>query len=247
MIDDSAGKKMLRFLLKNFVEPEMVNSHQAISGAAIADLRDKTKTPHCKVDLTQPLLGTRFVVFDTETTGLYPFGGDEITSIGAVVIEDGEIRHDSTYNQLVNPHRPIPKLATSITGITQEMVAGQPNVFEALSSFLDFARNSCLVAHNSDFDLNFINLKLRKFCKTKIQHNTLDTLVMGMALYPSSSNHTLDYMCAKHSVVIEDRHTALGDALVTAKLFLEYLHLLRKRGVNTLKDLYSFLHWKSFI
>ena len=246
-MEDSAGKKMLRFLLKSFVEPETTGDQPAVSGAAIVDLRDKTKASHCRVDLNQPLLNTRFVVFDTETTGLHPFGGDEITSIGAVVIENGEVQRDLTYHQLVNPYRPIPRIATEITGITGEMVAGQPDVFEALRSFLDFARDSVLVAHNSDFDLNFINLKLRKFCKTKIQHNTLDTMVMGMSLYPSEPNHTLDYMCAKHSITVIDRHTALGDALITAELFLEFLYMLHKRSIKTLKDLYSFLHWKSFI
>lgn len=238
---------MLRFLLKNFVEPEFANNRPGLSEAAFMDLRKKTKPSHCCIDLKQPLLSTRFVVFDTETTGLHPFGGDEITSIGAVVIENGNLRRDLTYHQLVNPYRPIPPIATEITGITEEMVADQPDIFEALRSFLDFTQNSCLVAHNSDFDLSFINIKLRKFCKTKIQHNTLDTMVLGMTLYPTDSNHTLDNMCTKHGIEVVDRHNALGDALITAELFLEFLYLLRNRGVNTLRDLYSYLHLRSLV
>jgi len=186
------------------------------------------------------------VVFDLETTGLYPFGGDEITSVSAVIVENGRVKQDTYFDQLVNPKRPIPPIATEITGITDDMVSNAPSVLWVLNEFLDFSRNSILVAHCADFDLNFINLKLKQFCHTKISHRIVDTYVLSAALLTGKNCQTLDSLLKFFEIPTEGRHTSLGDSLMTAEILIRFLHILAERDIHTLEDLSAYLRWRSF-
>ncbi len=217
-----------------------------IDPAVLLEIRYKTAAEKNKISLDTPLMKTRFVVFDLETTGLYPFSGDEITSVSAVVIENGQLRKDIYFDQLVNPHREIPPIATEITGISNEMVENSPSVLWVLNEFLDFARNSVLVAHNSDFDLHFINIKLKQYCHTKISHHIVDTFILSNALLTGKNCQTLDALIRFYKLSPEGRHTSLGDSLVTAEILLEFLKMLASRNIHTLGDLYNYLHWRSF-
>jgi len=201
--------------------------------------------PKNSISLNQRLDQTRFVVFDTETTGLHPYAGDEIISLSAVIIENGKVDSVHYFDRYVNPCRPIPPLATEITGITEAQVQGQPDIFHVLEDFLDFAGNAVLVAHNADFDLGFINIKLKRFCETRLSHLSLDTLTLSFALHPGLKNHTLDNLAQIYDIPANDRHTSLGDSIITAQIFRHFMAQLEERRVHTLRDLYHYLHFRA--
>lgn len=202
----------------------------------ISDLVCKIRNLPNDIDLEQQLDTTRMVVFDLETTGFNPFDGDEIIAIGGVVIENGKIDLNQAFNRLVNPYRAIPRETTELTGITDQILLDKEGVFEVLQSFLDFAGESVLVAHNANFDLNFINIKLSRHCQTKLTNPIVDTMLMSRLTNSSLKNHTLDILANHFKIPSLGRHTALGDSIITAQLFLKLLPLLKERKIFTLRN-----------
>ena len=192
-------------------------------------------------DWDAPLWGTRYIIFDTETTGFYPFHGDEIINIGAVVVEDGKVHEDLIFDELVNPYRAIPAAIQKLTGITDEMVADRRGICDVLSDFLGFIDDSVLVAHNAAFDLAFINIKLNSK-STELHNPVIDTHKLSIALCPEFISHDLDTLIRNLRIPMRSRHTARGDSLMTAEIFLEFLDRLHEKDINTLKQLYSYLH-----
>ena len=180
-----------------------------------------------------PLSELRYVVFDTETTGLMPSKGDEIISIGAVAIAGGRVLHKETYEQLVDPERPPRPSSIKIHGITPEMLEGQPTIGEALPAFSRFAHEAVLVAHNAAFDMRFLKEK-ESSTGIRFDQPVLDTLLLSSVLHPNQSSHSLDTLLARYGIPAQGRHTALGDALMTADLFLKLLPQLEQRGITTL-------------
>lgn len=207
------------------------------------EIKHKTLAEKNKIPRKTPLSQARFVVFDLETTGLNPFGGDEITSIGAVIVEKGVLRKEPIFQTLVHPNRPIPLIATQITGITDEMVKDAPTPLWAINAFLDFCQNSILVAHYADFDLTFLNLKLRH-CKASIKHPVVDTHVLARAFLAEKNITTLDSLISYFDLSVRGRHTSIGDSMVTARLLLKFLPIIEKKGIYTLDDLSKYLRIK---
>jgi DNA polymerase III subunit epsilon len=187
-----------------------------------------------QVNWEQDLTHACFVVFDTETTGLHPFKGDEIISLGAVMIENGRIQPQPVYEQLINPLRSISAQSKKITGITEEMLQGQPTICGALLEFLKFAGPRILVAHNAPFDLAFLNLKIGEAIGTRIVNPVIDTVLLASALYPSLGDYSLENLAPRFNFNLEGRHSALGDARITAALFLQLLPRLFAEGITTL-------------
>lgn len=192
-----------------------------------------------EVNWEENLADASYVVFDTETTGLHPFKDDEIISLGAVRLEKG-LELKERFHRLVNPARPVSAKISRLTGITEEMLQDQPDVYSILLRFLDFTGPSILVAHNACFDLAFINLKLGE-CDLRIINPVIDTAMLTAAFYPNLGEYSLEYLARLFDLDLSLRHTALGDALITANLFMRLLPKLLEQGVTDLQLLEKLL------
>jgi len=174
-----------------------------------------------------------YTVFDTETTGLSPSEGDEILQVGAIRITAGKLRRQDCFEQLVDPRRGIPAAGIPIHGITPDMVAGQPVIAEVLPAFHAFAADTVLVAHNAAFDMRFLQLK-EELTGVRFTQPVLDTLLLSAVVHPQQESHRLEAIAERLGVQVLGRHTALGDAMVTAEVFLKLLPLLEAMGIRTL-------------
>lgn len=199
---------------------------------SIADL----PAPSSDLALT-PLRQLEMVVFDTETTGLDLRRGDKIISLAACRILNSRLLADDVFNQLINPQRSIPAESTVIHGLTDTDVSKSPPIEVVLPRFRHYVGNGVLVAHNAAFDLLALQL-----CESG-DHSVftmpvLDTLLLSRAIDPSLEGHGLDALAERFELSFPPgtRHTALGDAQVTAELLMVLLPRLASRGVHTLGD-----------
>ena len=176
-----------------------------------------------------------FTVFDTETTGLNPSEGDEIIQIGAARIVNSKLLRQESFEQLVNPGRLIPAAGIPIHGITQDMVKGKPPITEVLPAFYTFAQDTVLVAHNAAFDMKFLQLQERH-TGLVFNHPVLDTLLLSAVVHPAQESHRLEAIAERFNITVLGRHTALGDAMVTAEVWLRLLPLLQAMGITTLRQ-----------
>ena len=181
----------------------------------------------------RPLDQLALTVFDTETTGLDPAGGDEIIQMGAVRIVNGRLLRGERFDQLVDPGRSIPEASIPFHGIRPEMVRGQPRIAEVLPAFRAFAADTVLVGHNVAFDMRFLQLK-EAATGVRFDQPVLDTLLLASVAQPNETSHALEAIAARLGVTVSARHSAAGDALTTAQVFLKLLPLLRERQVVTL-------------
>ena len=182
----------------------------------------------------RPLTELSYTVFDTETTGLDPAGGDEIIQIGATRIVNGRLLKHESFEQLIDPRRPLDPASIAVHHITPEMLEGQPTIAEVLPAFHRFAHDTVLVAHNAAFDMRFLQLKEEKL-GIRFDQPVLDTLLLAAFLLPNQE-HSLEALALYFGVRVFGRHTALGDALVTAEIFLKMIPLLAEKGVITLRQ-----------
>ncbi len=177
----------------------------------------------------------QYVVFDFETTGLSPLN-DTIIEFGAVKIKNGEIV--DTFSALINPKRNISEKITEITGITNDMLKGKPEIEEILPGFLDFIKGSILVAHNANFDYRFLKQQVKKVLKQEYHCAYIDTLSLSRALLSIRSN-SLDKVVKALKLEEFNHHRALDDADITGKVFLSLVDIAKKRGKTTLSALDS--------
>lgn len=176
-----------------------------------------------------------YTIFDTEATGLNPAGGDETIQIGAVRIVNNKLLHNEFFEQLIDPKRPIPPETIPIHGITPDMVKGQPTIESVLPAFHAFAQETILVAHNAAFDMRCFQVK-EQATGVVFDHPVLDTLLLSAVVHPNQESHRLEAIAERFNVNIIGRHTAMGDAMVTAEIFMKMIPLLAEKGIYTLGE-----------
>jgi DNA polymerase-3 subunit epsilon len=164
--------------------------------------------------------GQVFTAFDTETTGLLPEEFNVI-EIGAVKFDkDGII---DTFDILINPGILIPSSATQINHITNEMIENASSTKDALTAFLDFIGNTILIAHNANFDLNFVNAELNRCNMKPLNNKTVDTLNYTKFVFTDFPKFSLQFLAEKLRIDVQNAHRADDDARVCMEVFLKSL------------------------
>ncbi|WGS64167.1 PolC-type DNA polymerase III [Marinitoga aeolica] len=177
---------------------------------------------------------SKFVVFDFETTGFDP-NVEEIIEIGAVKIENGEIKE--VFHKMIKPNKNVPQKIQEITGITNEMLENSPSIEEILPEFMEFITDSVLVAHNANFDYRFLRRWAKEVLNIEIKMPYVDTLAMARALLNLKGGHSLDKVVKALGLGNFEHHRAHEDAKVTAYAFLKLLEKAKGRGIKTLNEL----------
>lgn len=167
---------------------------------------------------SKPIEETRFVVIDTETTGLKAYAGDEICSISLIEMEGLEIT-GRELNTLINPGRKITAESTAIHHLTDEDVKDSPVIEEMFFQVAEFIGESILVGHHIGFDIRFLNKTLQRELLCHLKHPWLDTMLLYLVHTGRVGHYSLEEVADYSNVKVHGRHTAHGDAITTAKIF----------------------------
>lgn len=213
-----------------------------------ARIFDFLKIPKKSTDptLLNSVESTRFVVLDTETTG-FDYDNDRILCIGAVVLQNNVISIPNSFEIYIHQEH-YDKKSAQIHGILKDWVMDKPSELEALQQFLVFLGDSVIVAHHTIFDITMINRALERNGLPQLTNKTLDTaflykktLIMSNLL-ERKEKYALDDLADKFDISKKDRHTAMGDAYITAIAFLKIvkkLKGLKGKSEFTLGDLFK--------
>lgn len=195
---------------------------------------------YAEIPLATKLENLRFVVFDTETTGFHVSSIDRLIEIGAVPVEGLQVQDKEYFQTYVNPMRQISREISELTSITDEKVENAPESYEAIQQFFDFVEaweTVCLVGHYVSFDALVIKSELKRAKATVKNIYTIDTLDLIGVISPSYDMRDLERYAKIFGTRIYERHSALGDALTTAYLFVELLWYFKQRGYQTWGEL----------
>lgn len=177
--------------------------------------------------------GDEYVAFDVETTGLDSYS-DRITEIGAVLMRGGEeLARFCTFS---DPEMHIPAAVSKLTGITDSDVAGAPPQEEAVRSFLRFAGDRPLVAHNASFDIGFIYEASLRY-GIPFEPKYIDTLTMAQGLLPELKSHRLNNVAERLSLPEFRHHRAADDALTAGLILSVFFKMLEREGVTSFSGL----------
>jgi DNA polymerase-3 subunit epsilon len=233
--DEGDGRPLLRCLLPLAEGAPVALQQPLAERPEYYDFDLFAATPGSRALAEQALTALRFVVFDTETTGLHPDSGDQIIQIGAVRIVNGKLLHNEAFEQLIDPGRPPSPASVAIHGISAEQLRGQARIGEVLPAFHAYCEGSVLVAHNAAFDMRFLQLQ-EKPLGLRFDQPVLDTLLLSALAQPQQESHSLDAIAERFGLTFAGRHSALGDAVVTAEVLLRLIPLLQSRGIHTLGE-----------
>lgn len=197
----------------------------------------ETKKLFNRVSLEQ----SNFSILDTETTGLHVEKGDQIISIASLKVSELKIDEQNYLDELVNPNMKIPESSSKIHNITDEQVISKPSLLEISEKILKFLKKSVLVGHNINFDINFLkeNSKGSQLADRMKVIKSIDTIYLTASLFPDLKNYELSNLCEYFNIKTDDqiRHSALGDCIITARLFLYLISIAQTKGVKNIANL----------
>ena len=164
----------------------------------------------------------REIIFDTETTGLSPAGGDRMVEIGCIEMV-GRVETGRHFHCYFNPGRLMPSEAEAVHGLSDIFLSDKPSFSEKVDELLEFIGDSPLVAHNAGFDFGFLNHELERCGRPAVcLSRMVDTLMLARSRHPGAK-HSLDALCTRFGVDRTHRvkHGALLDAQLLAQVYIE--------------------------
>ncbi|MFZ5693091.1 MAG: DUF294 nucleotidyltransferase-like domain-containing protein [Pseudomonadota bacterium] len=182
-----------------------------------------------------PLISLDAVVLDTETTGLDPRKA-RLIEIAAIRIVSGRIEAAQSFRRLVNPGEAIPRETTAIHGIDAAAVADAPAFAQVWKEFSDFAGASVVIGHTIGFDLAVLQRECERAGLRWQRPRTLDTQHLAQVAEPRLGGYSLEQLAQWLGVDVTNRHSALGDALTTARIFEALIPKLREGGIRTFAE-----------
>ncbi|MCG8344037.1 MAG: 3'-5' exonuclease [Chlorobiales bacterium] len=213
-------------------------------GKLPADICGYVNTFAGATDIDRPLGEVRYIVFDTETTG-FDTAKDSVISIGAIALNGTRIKVEESFEVLIRRDSVGDSNAVTTHGLLLRDLHEGRDEKEAVKSFLDYLGNSVLVAQHADFDVTMINRMLNKQYGFELFNDVIDTASLAKRLEKGpyynlahkSGEYRLDVLLERYNIRLYDRHTAAGDAFLTAQLFQMLLFKAGYAGIKTLREL----------
>ncbi|GAF64384.1 exonuclease domain-containing protein [Alkalihalobacillus trypoxylicola] len=228
--------------LSSKLSPSIYTSSQQRSTAqSMSHLRQIQRELKQGDVLDKPLKHLPFVVFDLETSGFNPDRGDSILSIGAVKMIGTDIIETDTFYSTIQTKKEVSDEVLALTGLKKDELNDSPPLAEVLTNFYQFIGGTTLVAHHASHEKKFMSHATWQMLRTTFQHRIVDTSFLTKVVVPHKSLVTLDECCEYHQIPVENRHHALEDAVMTAKLWRQNLILATQLGFHSLRDVYTFL------
>lgn len=176
-----------------------------------------------------------FVVFDVETTGLSS-KYDSIIELAGVKVKNGEVI--DKFERFSNPGEKLSELIKELTGITDDMLVGAPDISEVIRDFKDWVGDAIFVAHNASFDMGFIDEAYGKEGFGKSTNGVIDTLELSRTINTKMKKHGLNILAKKYNVDLTQHHRAIYDAEATAYIFIKMMAQLKADyGITNHKDI----------
>ena len=178
-----------------------------------------------------------FTIVDIETTGL-SYYYHKITEIAALKYRNGKIVKE--FSTLVNPEVRIPRFITRLTGIDNEMVRNEPKINEVIGKFYSFLGDSVFVAHAATFDYNFLDFATQKNMRVNLENHKICTCKLARRLLPELPSKRLSSLCSHFNINNDNAHRAKSDALVTTKIFHNFLEMMKEKEIEDIQDILKF-------
>jgi DNA polymerase III epsilon subunit family exonuclease len=186
-----------------------------------------------RVDPATALDALDYLSLDTETTGLDP-ARDSIVAVGTVPVVGGRVDRIGGIELLVNPGCPIPPAVVAIHGIGDADVAGAPDFAGVVDRLLQTLQGQVALGHHIGFDFALLRRQTEAAGRRWTDLPALDTMLLGAVVWPRLHDLSLDALARRLQVETAGRHSACGDAAITAEVFLRLMPMLRARGILTL-------------
>lgn len=218
--------------------------HRCNRGELPTEICDYIRCFDSAHQLSRSLEEVRFVVFDTETTG-FDISNDVVISIGAVALDGFRISVNDSFEVLIRRDSVGDSDAVTTHGLLLKDLHEGSEEEDALISFLAYTGDGVLVAQHADYDVAMINRILRKRYKLELFNQVIDTASLAKRLEKGpyynlahkSGEYRLDNLLERYGIRLHDRHTAAGDAYLTAQLFQMLLMKAGNTGIKNLRDL----------
>ncbi|GER93272.1 DNA polymerase III subunit epsilon [hot springs metagenome] len=209
-------------------------------------LESHFKDSPMNIDLNTPIQEAKYIVVDTELTGLDAKKAS-IISIGAIKMNGSTISLGDFFYRIVKTDTCV-RESILIHEITPSESAECPDIGIIMKEFIDNCTNRVIVGHFIDIDMKFLNTQMKRLFRYKLENPSVDTYRIYKWMWKRQQrpdaffeggpdNKSLFELAKKFDIHVGGIHNAIYDAFVTAQLFQKFLHLLNKEGIKTLKDL----------